>query len=99
MWVLAIIFLFIVLFGPESCLQDNDYFPYFLNGLEVWVHDNDRDNDFHGGRMDTNYFNRKAGLVACKARAVSTARDKHLREWSYVCCTVTSSSSCETKVR
>jgi hypothetical protein len=46
MWILAIIFLFVVLFGFSSYSQDSDYIPFFLEGLDVWVHDNDAGNDY-----------------------------------------------------
>jgi len=78
---------------------DSDYIPYRIKGLDVWVYDNAQDKNYYGGRVETNYFKSDSALSDCGSRAYATANYKHLKDWSYVCCTVTSSSDCVTKVR
>ena len=89
----------VLAFGPSSCFEDNAYFPYFMKGLDVWVYDNAHQKDFYGGRVEGTWFARKSVLADCGVMAERAARDNHLKDWSYVCCTVTSSTSCATKVR
>jgi hypothetical protein len=57
--------------------------------------------DAYLGRVEANYLSRASGLSGCNAVAVAEAnrRDMGGGEWSYVCCTVTVSSDCVTKVR
>jgi hypothetical protein len=87
----------LLLAGCDS--YDSDYFPYKLTGLNVWVYNNATQKEYFGGFVEASYFSRKKALSECGARASATARQYHLENWSYVCCTVTSSSSCVTKVR
>jgi hypothetical protein len=79
--------------------HDSEYYPYQMTGLDVWVYDPSTGKNFFGGRVEANYFDREAGTRQCGAYAYSTAEQNKLRNWSYVCCTVTSSSDCVTKVR
>ena len=78
---------------------DSDYFPYSMKGLNVLVYDNKANKEYFGGFVEASYLSRKEALSSCAARAAATARQYHLQDWGYVCCTVTSSSSCVTKVR
>lgn len=79
--------------------QDSDYFPYLMTGLDVWVYDNRTSKSLFGGRIEASYFSREKALSECGVRASSVARATQLQNWRYVCCTVTSSSDCVTKVR
>jgi hypothetical protein len=79
--------------------HDNDYIPYMLKGLDVWVYNNTNDKEYYGGRVKANYFSRDNALSECNSRAYAVANQYHLTDWSYICCTVTSSSDCVTKVR
>lgn len=79
--------------------QDSDYIPYMLKGMNVYVYDED-DREFFAGRVDGNYLDRDDLLSSCGAMAAAEAERRHLgQRWGYVCCTVTSESSCVTKVR
>jgi hypothetical protein len=79
--------------------QDGDYFPYLMKGLNVYVYDNKAEAEIFAGYVEAGYTDRKDGLARCAALASSTAHDRHLEDWGYVCCTVTSKSQCATKVR
>ena len=79
--------------------HDSDYVPYTMKGLNVHVVDKKSDKEYFGGFVEGNYMNRDQALSQCASVARATAAQHHLVEWGYVCCTVTSSSSCETKVR
>lgn len=79
--------------------QDSDYIPYALTGYDVWVYDDTSDREFYGGRIESSYLTRKAGLDQCGDAAEDLADTRHLKDWSYVCCTVTIQSECVTKVR
>ena len=86
--------------GSSGCDgHDSDYFPYTMKGLNVHVHDNNSRKDYFAGFVEASYLSRQKALSECASRASSTANFNKLRDWSYVCCTVTSSSSCVTKVR
>lgn len=78
---------------------DNEYFPYTMKGLNVYVYDNEANREHFGGFIEASYFAREDAIARCANLAAATASQTHLKEWGYVCCTVTSSSSCETKVR
>jgi hypothetical protein len=96
----CLVFFFPLLFSFLGCRgYDSDYIPYRLKGLDVWVHDNAHDKNYYGGRVKANYFSRDDALSACRRRAYAVAEQYHLSDWSYVCCTVTSSSDCVTQVR
>jgi hypothetical protein len=79
--------------------QDGDYFPYLMKGLNVYVYDNKADAEIFAGFVEASYTSQKHGLARCAALASSEAADRHLADWGYVCCTVTSESQCVTKVR
>lgn len=79
--------------------HDSDYFPYGMKGLNVLVYNNKTNTEYFGGFVKASYFSRKEALSSCHDRAVFTARQYQLQDWGYVCCTVTSTTSCMTKVR
>lgn len=84
----------------SSCdSYDSNYMPYGLTGLDVWVYNDETDKEYYGGRVEASYFSKDKALSDCSHRAYSVAQQYHLDDWSYVCCTVTSSSSCVTKIR
>jgi hypothetical protein len=70
-----------------------------MKGLNVLVYNNKTDKEYFGGYVEANYLSKSEGLEKCQRAAYSTAKQHHLKDWSYVCCTVTSSSGCVTKVR
>lgn len=91
---------FMVVSSLASCdLPDSNHMPYTMKGLNVHVFDRKTDKEYFGGFVEGNYVNRERAVSQCAMAAQATATQNHLVEWSYVCCTVTSSSSCETKVR
>lgn len=79
--------------------HDSDYYPYAMTGLDSWVQDAHTLKDFYAGRVDARYWSRTDATARCADLADGLARSMQLRNWSYVCCTVTSSSSCATKIR
>ena len=86
--------------GLASCFgQDSDFFPSRMKGLNAWVYDASSGKEFSAGFVEAGYTSRKQGLACCAALASSAAAGWHIENWSYVCCTVTLSSQCETKVR
>lgn len=89
--------LLILLGGCDG--YDSDYYPYAMKGLNAFVYDNATDKEYFAGFVEATYFSRSEGASKCAGLASATASANHLRAWSYVCCTVTSSSSCVTKVR
>ena len=90
----------VVLFALCSCSgEDDEHFPYRMKGLDVWVYDTATDKELYAGFTEASYSDRKRGLDSCAFLASAAASSWHLKDWSYVCCTVTSNSKCETKVR
>ncbi len=78
---------------------DSDFIPFGLKGLDVYVYDDLADKEFYAGRVKANYFSSDSALSKCGNYAYALAKQRNLQDWSYVCCTVTSSSNCVTKVR
>lgn len=78
---------------------DDDYFPYEMKGLNSWLYDSTTEQEYLAGFTEANYKNRDAALRACAAQASTAAAARRLKEWSYVCCTVTEESQCVSKVR
>ncbi len=85
--------------GCNRNSYDNDFIPYGLKGLDVYVYDNRTDKEFYAGRVEGSYFSRNKTLSEAQSLASSFAQYNNLRDWSYICCTVTSSSDCVTKIR
>ncbi len=79
--------------------EDSEHFPYSLSALDSWVYDQDSKRDVLAGRVPTSYLARADGLASCRDLAINAAREHNFRRWGYVCCTVTSSTDCATKVR
>ena len=83
-----------------SCAgHDDDYFPYRMKGLDVWVYDSTAEKDIYAGFVEASYRSRAEGLAACASQAADVAAANRLTRWSHVCCTVTDESQCATKVR
>ena len=86
--------------GLTACPEkDSRSIPYSIKALDVYVYNDDTDTEFFAGRVETDYSSIDEGLSNCSADAYALARDKHLQNWSYICCTITNDSSCVTKVR
>ena len=79
--------------------HDDQYYPYTMTGLRAFVYDNRTGKEYFAGEIGGNYLQREKTAAQCGYAASSTANFNNLRDWSYVCCTVTPSSSCMTKVR
>lgn len=95
---LSIIVLLSIFLG--ACKNyDKNFIPYGLRGMDAWVYNNENEQEYFGGRSEGNYLNRRKVLGDCQKNAHVTANEYYLKDWSYVCCTVTSSSDCVTKVR
>lgn len=77
-------------------MTDGDYIPFGLTGFGVYVTDPSTNKTVYAGHVDANYFSREEGLRSCAATAHAWARGK---PFGYVCCTITASSDCVTKVR
>ncbi len=93
-------FVILMLLIVAACNSyDKDYIPYTLKGFDVWVYDNATDKEYYGGRVKANYFSKDSALSRCRDQAYTVAKQYKLTNWSYVCCTVTGSSDCVTKVR
>lgn len=97
---IRIVLLVAVVLSLAACnTQDREYYPYAMTGLNALVYDNKTGKEYLAGSIEANYASRNAGTSQCGALASATASANHLDDWSYVCCTVTSSSNCVTKVR
>ena len=73
--------------------------PFGLIAFDVYVHTSSTDKELFAGTIKVNYFSKHKGLKKALALADSYANAMNLTDWSYVCCTVTASSNCVTKVR
>lgn len=89
----------VVLLLASCDSHDSDYIPYGLKGMNVYVYNNDTDKEFYAGHVEGSYLSKDEALNNCQSLAYSVVRQNHLDNWSYICCTETSSSSCATKVR
>lgn len=91
-------FALLALTGCEK--HDDNFMPYDLKGMNVYVYDED-DNEHFAGFAQGSYSQRGDVLSACQSNANGKAHELHIddSDWSYICCTVTSDSSCATKVR
>lgn len=87
------------IFLLSACGADDSGYPMSMTGLDAWVQDNDSGKQFYAGRVEANYLGRTDAASKCRDLAIGTARANNLQRWGYVCCTVTSSSDCVTKIR
>jgi hypothetical protein len=78
---------------------DDDFIPYNLAGLDVYVYNNEDDKEYYGGRITGEYKQRQSMIDECNSLAVGLANYYHFDNWGYVCCTVTKNSNCVTKIR
>lgn len=79
--------------------HDDDFIPYDIKAFNVWVYNNETDKEYFAGSVETDYTHAHDRLSNAQALAYNYATKRHLEDWSYVCGTVTSSSSCATKVK
>lgn len=88
------------LFGcgqKDSC--DNNYIPYNIKAFDVFVYNDNTDKEYYAGRINTNYVNALSALEDARQLAYDYAKKKYLNDWDYLCCTVTNTSDCVTKIR
>ena len=78
--------------------QDSEFIPYRLKGMGAWVSD-ESGNSYYAGLAEGNYSDRDDLKAQCADLAYELAEFKHIKNYSYVCCTVTADSDCETKIR
>ncbi len=78
---------------------DENFIPYGIKGFDVWVYNDNTDKEYYAGRVTTNYSQAQEKLSDAQRLAYDIAEAKYLKDWSYICCTVTNSSNCVTKVR
>lgn len=78
---------------------DNEYYPYLMTGLNAYAYDDKSGETYFAGFVEANYFHREEALQQCAVLASGIAQQMNLRDWGYVCCTATRSSSCVTKVK
>lgn len=84
---------------PACSGQDSDYYPYRMDGMDVWVY-TEQSGDQYAGFIAGGYFDREETARQCGLRAADFASVMPGNpSWSYVCCTVTDDSRCVTKVR
>lgn len=95
--LLAVFFIAVLL--TKSNIHDGNNIPYGLIAFDVYVLNKTSDKEFFAGTVKTNYFLKNKGLTKAITLADSYANAMSLTDWSYVCCTVTTSSNCVTKVR
>jgi len=91
--------LFIVALLCKSNICDGNNMPFGLIAFDVYVKSSSTDKELFAGTIKANYFSKHKGLKKALALADSYANAMNLTDWSYVCCTVTTSSNCVTKVR
>ena len=94
---IAIISITLFLLACDS--HDSDYIPYGLKGMNSYVYNNDTEKEFYAGNVKGSYFSKDKTLSNCQSLAYSFAKQQYIENWSYICCTVTPSSSCATKVK
>ena len=78
---------------------DEHFIPYNIKSFDVWVYNDDTDKEYYAGNVKTDYYNAKNRLCDAQDLAYKFAKSHHLKNWNYLCCTVTKSSNCVTKVR
>jgi hypothetical protein len=91
--------LFIVALLCKSNICDGNNMPFGLIAFDVYVNSSSTDKELFAGTIKVNYFSKHKGLKKALALADSYANAMNLTDWSYVCCTVTASSNCVTKIR
>ena len=55
---------------------DDDFVPYGLKGLDVYVYNDRTDREFFAGRVEGNYFSKEETISQCQSLADSFARAK-----------------------
>jgi hypothetical protein len=88
-----------VLMAATACEKDDKEIPYGLQGFEAWVYDKQTGAPHRAGRFTASYLEREKGLSQCRDAAFALVREKQLDDWDFICCTMTHSSNCASKVR
>jgi len=95
--LLILIVLILVLYKDNAC--DKNFIPYGIRSFDVWVYNDDTDKEYYAGNVTTDYLNAQTKLNDAQLLAYDFAEAHHLKNWNYLCCTVTNSSNCVTKIR
>lgn len=82
----------------ENCYDDN-FIPYGIKAFDVFVYNTKTDKEYFAGSIGTDYTNSQMSLSNAQSLAYDFAEAHHLKNWDYLCCTVTNSSNCVTKVK
>jgi hypothetical protein len=99
--------LFVLLPGcsqrDDNAYDDNAYdehfIPYGIIDFDVYVYNTNTDKEYYVGRVATDYPNAQARLSDAQSLVYYFVESHHLKDWSYICCTVTKTSRCATKVK
>lgn len=78
---------------------DEDFIPYNIIAFDVYVYNTKTDKEYYVGSIETNYFNAQEDLSDAQSMAYDFAESRHLKNWDYICYTVTDSSDCVTSVK
>ena len=96
----TVVILIFILSGCNKPQAYDEYFiPYDIKAFDVWVYNNKADKEYYAGYVPTDYSSAQDRLSDAQLLAYDFAKSKKLKNWDYVCCTVTNQSSCVTKVR
>ena len=90
--VLAIAIILLNNRNKHNNAYDEHFISYNIKSFDVWVYNDDTDKEYYAGNVKTDYYN-------AQNLAYKVAKLHRLKNWNYLCCTVTKSSNCITKVR
>ncbi len=79
--------------------EDSNNVPRQLTGMTAHVYDEDRLIEHYAGLSKGHYWKREHARLGCRRKAFDFAEAHRLRNWSYMCCTMTEASTCATRVR
>lgn len=95
----ALVVSVVVLLSMSGCdARDSDEIPFLLTGMDAYLQVGET-MEVYAGRVDANYLSRDDALDECRDLALVEARRRGIENWGYICCTVTSTTDCDTKVR
>lgn len=95
--VLALIAL-LCMFVPYA-IAVRDEIPRNMIYMDVYLIDKDTGKEIETERFEAGWGMGAQNLSNCKRTAGEEAKKRHLQNWDYYCCTVTSDNPCVTKVR
>lgn len=78
---------------------DENFIPYGIKAFDVFVYNNNTDTEYYAGRIATDYSNAQMRLSNAQLLAYDFAYDRNLKDWDYLCYTVTEKSNCVTSVK